>query len=845
MSNPCVVPDTFPATIDNRPSLPRIRYRIGRYSDFRASMLAALNRSVLLQNWTHRQPDDPGIALLEGAAILGDILTFYQELYANEAWLRTATWPQSITALTRLVGYRPVPGLGGAGYVAFEIGGNSKVEVPVGFPFSAQLDGAATPADFETSASILAIPGLSRFSLYARSEPTGIGANQSRFAADAQGLAAAGVSLKVKDRLMLVDDSNPDNRQIAVVKSVDPIIDQVVVTIAGAWQNGTVAGTMTAYKLGRTFRAFGYNAPAQQFELDDSDTLVPTSVTTIMGLTTLLEGFPLERQVDDLSAGITMLLDLPVITDFTSWTDFEVRTALSVRSDKDSVGPMQGGITRVAFQSKTSSGGIAYEEPVFVDRRTAICHEVIGQGFRLGGPREVLGTADTEVLDYFGDGTSWQALDGRLVQFVALNPDDTAARVEEATLSIDRTELGDPTAVAVRAVALAPTLSQFAVSDFPLTSPSIVVLGNVAPMTQGKTQTEVPLGNGDARQIFQSFQLPKAPLTWLPDETATPPRDPELQILVNGIEWVEVDSLFAAGPKDQVYILREDFSGNTWVQFGDGITGAILASGVNNVTAQYRTGNGANGWRQSGKTPQPNGQVANLNKVRLYDEVTGGTTDEDASHTRQTAPGRVQELGRIVSLSDFEFEALAQPGVEKARALWDTDGNVPLLKITVLLSDDTPAQLSTVQAALTTANAARGANRFPVLVEDAHTEYVYVAVAIALVRGYQGDPVFAAVKAALGVVPRNGDPESSDGLFSVARRELGGVEYASRIEGAVQNVEGVAWAQVTALASLGISNDPSTLVVPSAPILAAAVSCADDRILALYETHLVATLGSA
>src|SRR5262249_17581873 len=170
----------------------------------------------------------------------------------------------------------------------------------------------------------------SRFSLYARSEPTGIGANQSRFAADAQGLAAAGVSLKVKDRLMLVDDSNPENRQIAVVKSVDPIIDQVVVTITGAWQNGTIAGTMTAYKLGRTFRAFGYNAPAQQFELDDSDTLVPTSVTTVMGLTTLLEGFPLERQVDDLSAGMTMLLDLPVTTDFTSWTDFEVRTALSV-----------------------------------------------------------------------------------------------------------------------------------------------------------------------------------------------------------------------------------------------------------------------------------------------------------------------------------------------------------------------------------------------------------------------------------------------------------------------------------------------------------------------------------
>ena len=30
----------------------------------------------------------------------------------------------------------------------------------------------------------------------------------------------------------------------------------------------TCSGTMTAYKLGRTFRAFGYNAPENEFVLD-------------------------------------------------------------------------------------------------------------------------------------------------------------------------------------------------------------------------------------------------------------------------------------------------------------------------------------------------------------------------------------------------------------------------------------------------------------------------------------------------------------------------------------------------------------------------------------------------
>ena len=50
----------------------------------------ARTRRRELAHWTHREPDDPGIALLEVGAVLGDILTFYQELYANEAYLRTA-----------------------------------------------------------------------------------------------------------------------------------------------------------------------------------------------------------------------------------------------------------------------------------------------------------------------------------------------------------------------------------------------------------------------------------------------------------------------------------------------------------------------------------------------------------------------------------------------------------------------------------------------------------------------------------------------------------------------------------------------------------------------------------
>jgi hypothetical protein len=846
MSSPCVVPLNFPAVIENRPSLSRFEYRIGRYSDFRAAMLQALDRSPLLQSWTHRQADDPGIALIEGAAILGDILTFYQELYANEAWLRTALRPQSIAAIARLVGYRAAPGLGGAGFVAIEISGNSPVTIPAAFPFSAQIESMADPADFETLQGIVALPSLSRFSLYAPTVIPGIYRGTTQVGVNAASLAVAGVTLKANDRLMLVDTADSQNRQIAVVTSVATVLDQTVITIAGGWQGNDVPGQMTAYKLNRTFRAFGYNAPATQFTLDGTQ-LKSTPVDTTMTVSAILEGFPLERQVNDLSAGITMLVDVQVTSFFAHGQEnqFQSLTALSVRGDTDSVGPMQGGITRVAFEKNAPSPGPIFTIPEFTDRRTAICHEVVGKAFVVTGVRQPSPGSDTKKLSYLGDGLSYEALDGRLLQFVALNPDDTAARVEETTVRIDRSEIGDPAAMAVRTLSLAPALTEFSLADFPTVSPKVVVFGNVAAMTQGKTQPVAVLGNGDARQIYQSFEFPKAPLAWLLDESLTPPRKPQVTILVNQIKWTQVDSLFASGPKDQVYILREDNAGKTWVQFGDGINGARLPSGVNNVTATYRSGNGANGWRQSGADPQANAQIANLKFLRFYDQVTGGSVDEDSAHIRQTAPGRVQELGRIVSLSDFEYEALALSGVEKALATWDTAEGVPLLKLTVLLSRDTPARLGAVQSAITAANSTRGAARFPVVVAAASLEYVYVALKIGLLPGYQTAPVLTAVSGALGVLPSDGSTAPDGGLFSVDHRWLGEPEYASRIEGTVQNVEGVDWVEVTALGSLGTARDPSTLAVPATESLTRTISCADNRVLALYKKHFSALVGSS
>src|SRR4051794_39664395 len=128
--NPLITdPFAFALRPANRPGLPRIAYRIGRYADFLEAMTRGIDAAPELAAWTHREADDPAIALMQGAAILGDILTFYQEHYANEAFLRTAAWRESVAELVRLTGYRLAPGIGGRATLAFEARGDQPVSI--------------------------------------------------------------------------------------------------------------------------------------------------------------------------------------------------------------------------------------------------------------------------------------------------------------------------------------------------------------------------------------------------------------------------------------------------------------------------------------------------------------------------------------------------------------------------------------------------------------------------------------------------------------------------------------------------------------------------------------------
>ncbi len=149
-----------PLSTRNRPGLPEISYRVGTHGAFLETMKARLssNDYPALAGLTSRESDDLSIALLDAWATVADVLTFYQERIANEAYLRTATERRSVLELARLIGYRPRPGVAASVYLAYTIDPNYTEEtvIPAGSRTQSVPGPGETAQSFETSEDLKA-----------------------------------------------------------------------------------------------------------------------------------------------------------------------------------------------------------------------------------------------------------------------------------------------------------------------------------------------------------------------------------------------------------------------------------------------------------------------------------------------------------------------------------------------------------------------------------------------------------------------------------------------------------------------------------------------------------------
>ncbi|HUN79651.1 MAG TPA: hypothetical protein VMU32_12055 [Solirubrobacteraceae bacterium] len=228
---------------------------------------------------------------------------------------------------------------------------------------------------------------------------------------------------------------------------------------------------------------------------------------------------------------------------------------------------------------------------------------------------------------------------------------------------------------------------------------TVLVNLNVASAAQGQV-VSVPIGSGDPDAIHQSFAIP-SPVAAVGPTPSAPgaPLQSTLGIAVSGEPWRETASLESCGPEDRVYVAWHNADGTATVHFGDGVHGARLTLGHDNVVATYVQGGGPAGEVAPGALIQPLDRpplvtaVHNPEPARLPPVATAAAGRVAAMHA----------LDGLVTLGDYEDLALGQAEVTSAAA--QLVGGRALV-VTIAASGGASARLvRSVQASLGTKTA--------------------------------------------------------------------------------------------------------------------------------------------
>jgi predicted phage baseplate assembly protein len=229
-----------PRSIENRPGLSALAYRVGTHGTFLESMLARLSSHRLpdgsrpLGALTVRTADDPSIAVLDAWATVADILTFYQERIANEGFLRTATERRSLVELGRLLGYELRPALSATAFLAFTLADDPTaadgVSIPAGTRAQSIPEAGGRPQPFETSEPLDARPAWNKLPVRVRQAPaiTSVQAKRMRTIE----LKGTSLSLSPGDRLLFDFGDQEDQQVVREVASAKPDYNEDLTRVA-------------------------------------------------------------------------------------------------------------------------------------------------------------------------------------------------------------------------------------------------------------------------------------------------------------------------------------------------------------------------------------------------------------------------------------------------------------------------------------------------------------------------------------------------------------------------------------------------------------------------------------
>jgi uncharacterized phage protein gp47/JayE len=751
-----------PEEIRNRPELTAIRYRIGTFSGFRQAMIEAISTAKVeidgntlrpLEGWTARTGDDYGIAVLEMWAYVADILTFYQERIANESFLRTALLRESVLRLAALLDYEPAPGVAATAHLAFTLEKNQQVNIPFGLLVQSVPGQDEEPQKFETVEIASTTSRLNKLRIYPEPTQTDPFVQTSTEAilkpSNAASIAGA---LAPGDSFVLFDDTwLPAVEE----KRIDSIRVEDGRTFL-SWSpevKQDFKGKGRAFKVGRKLRIFGYNAPKTY--------LKPTQAADGSGVINweLVEDRPdsdydesgsllsLDGRYDDLKLGTRLLFhggSTPVLL-----------TISTVGQGPAELDPLSDTVTQITVSETLPS----------FDRRDAILYELSEPEIVFWGCEYADDISGDVIVATAEDLTDKEVEAGR-----ALILSDGDGKTELVNIqTVEPVFYGEAEYLRI---SFTPSLTH------PLDGETAVLYGNVAEATHGETVDEEVLGSGDASTTFQSFQLGKSPVTFVPQPGVSHGAANSLQVRIGGVLWHEVDTLFGRANDERVYTTSVDDENAMTARFGNGVEGARLPTGRNNVVAAYRQGLGRDGNVRAGTLTSLLDRPVGLKSVTNPTEARGGADPESLDEARTNAPNTVRTFGRIVSLRDFEDAAREFAGVAKARAAPVWDGLEQMVRLTVAGDEGAAITGEPKKNLERDLDSRRDANR-KLVVETYDQVFVRVEAVVYVDPDFVGEDVRAAARAALL------------GHFAFDSLDLGQQIHLSDVYRTLQDVGGV------------------------------------------------------
>ncbi|MBW4700964.1 hypothetical protein [Micromonospora sp. RL09-050-HVF-A] len=727
----------------NPPGRSGIAYRLGRQADFAADLVARLGGRPELAGLTTREVDDPAVALLHAWATTLDVLAFYQERIANEGFLGTATERGSVLMLARAIGYELRPGVAATTWLSFTVtatpGAPDGVPIPAGSQAQSVPGPGELPQVFETVTPLLARPELNAVGLRVTAPRAPRPGDATLYLAGTDTVLTPGGALLVL---------GPDWFDVRRVRAATAVLPAAATALDG----GAVVPAYTVVGLDAAVTAQPLGTDLRQPGRDVQVHLLAQRAALFGHQAQPWSALPVALRVGELNPGTNQVLPGAYATRKDSWVDAPLgsqeRTLHLDQSYPSIVAgswlvletagvPQLRRVDAVAevpvadfgIAARTTRVTVAGGDSNMFSRRTTT---VLGDS-RLLPPAAAPLTAPLTATATLELARPTPGLEpGRPLVLTGVDPDGGPVGEVVTVLRVRDESTVDLTANVTRRYR----------------RDSVRVLGNVTAATHGESRAEV-LGGGDARRAFQRFSLRHVPLTYVPAATASGSRT-TLAVWVDGVRWQEVPALLGQAPSARVYTVRRADDGTVTVTFGDGLTGARLPTGQDNVVATYRSGIGRLADLAPGRLTIPLSRPLGLMEVGNPVPAAGADDPEGVDRARRNAPLAVRTLGRVVSLDDHADFARAFAGIGKARAdlVWDDARQLVLLTVAGPDGAEIPPDAAVRADLLRALDAARQAT-VPVRILGHHRRRVAVTARLLLAAGHRFAAVSTAARASL------------------------------------------------------------------------------------------------